>query len=319
MSLPLADRETTLPLARLVARRHRALGERLGEPLARGARPGPFPGSRRGHGMDFDDLRPYVAGDDARHIDWRTSARRNAVHTRLYREEKDHPVTVVVDLRATMFTGSSRLRAVCAGETAADLLWRAASGGHRTGLVTLRERGLGFSRPAHGTRGALDGCRVLAEAFNEARRQAGPPASYPPPGGTDGTLSAPTLDRMLDELLHASGRQGASILASGLDDPGDALQAALRRHALARALAIVQIRDPLERDSLPVGRYRYRGQAGPTTVTLDRRSRQRVSDSLALIQSRKQQLCDEAGVLLIDADTAPAEIIGRLRERGLLA
>jgi len=263
--------------------------------------------------MDFDDLRPYVAGDDARHIDWRTSARRHAVHTRLYREENDHPVTIVVDLRATMFTGSIRLRAVGAGETAADLLWRAASGGHRTGLVTLCERGLAFSRPAHGTRGALDGCRILAEAFDEARRQAGPP------GGTDGNLSAPTLDRMLDELLHANGRQGASVLASGLDDPGDDLQAALRRHALARALAIVQIRDPLERDSLPVGRYRYRGQAGPTTVTVDRRSRQRVSVRLASLQSRKQQLCDDADVLLIDADTAPAEIIGRLRERGLLA
>lgn len=270
--------------------------------------------------MEFDDLRPYVTGDDARHIDWRTSARHQSVHTRLYREETDLPITVVVDLRTTMFTGSTRLRAVSAGVRAADLLWRAAAGGHRTNLVTLGDCGLGFSPPASGERGALEGCRVLADAFDAARRQAGQPAPEDARDIVDDSDgNSATLASLLDEVLDANGRRGTSILLSGLDSPGEDLSRALLRHVQARSLAIVQIRDPLERETLPAARYRYHGHSGSNTVSLDQRSCLELSASLAVRQQQKIRLCDAAGVLLIDADTGTSAILRQLREHGLLA
>jgi uncharacterized protein (DUF58 family) len=56
----------------------------------------------RGRGMEFDESRPYQPGDDPRNIDWRVTARSSTAYTKLFREERERPVLVVVDLRNTM-------------------------------------------------------------------------------------------------------------------------------------------------------------------------------------------------------------------------
>src|SRR6185295_3550448 len=60
----------------------------------------------RGRGLDFDELRAYVAGDDVRRIDWRVTARLRRPYVRSYKEERDRPVLLVVDQRPSMFFGS---------------------------------------------------------------------------------------------------------------------------------------------------------------------------------------------------------------------
>ena len=59
----------------------------------------------RGRGMEFDESRPYQPGDDPRSIDWRVTARSTTAYTKLFREERERPVLVVVDLRANMHLG----------------------------------------------------------------------------------------------------------------------------------------------------------------------------------------------------------------------
>ncbi len=56
----------------------------------------------RGRGMEFDESRPYQPGDDPRSIDWRVTARSTTAYTKLFREERERPVLVVVDLRCSM-------------------------------------------------------------------------------------------------------------------------------------------------------------------------------------------------------------------------
>jgi hypothetical protein len=53
--------------------------------------------------MEFDESRPYQAGDDLRSLDWRVMARTGQPHTKLFREERERPVLVCVDLRSHMF------------------------------------------------------------------------------------------------------------------------------------------------------------------------------------------------------------------------
>src|SRR5690242_20391738 len=62
----------------------------------------------RGRGLDFEELRAYVAGDDVRSIDWHVTARTQKPFVRTYKEERDRPVLLVVDQRASMFFGSQR-------------------------------------------------------------------------------------------------------------------------------------------------------------------------------------------------------------------
>ncbi len=71
--------------------------------------PGALPGERRskkrGSSVEFDDYRTYVAGDDLRHIDWNVYARMDRLFIKLFREEEDLSVTVLLDTSASMDAG----------------------------------------------------------------------------------------------------------------------------------------------------------------------------------------------------------------------
>ncbi len=92
--------------------------------------------AQRGPGLEFEEVRAYVDGDDARSIDWRVTARRGRLHTRLYREERERPVWLIADLHAGLYFGSRRqLKSSLLLRSAAMLAWAAAEGGDRVGAV----------------------------------------------------------------------------------------------------------------------------------------------------------------------------------------
>ena len=92
----------------------------------------------RGRGMNFEELRHYLEGDDTRTIDWLATARLASPHVRVYTEEKDRPVLLIVDQRSTMFFGSRHaMKSVAAAEVAALSAWRATSLGDRVGAVVF--------------------------------------------------------------------------------------------------------------------------------------------------------------------------------------
>src|SRR5690348_9135392 len=103
---------------------------------ARAALFGAHRSSFRGRGLEFQEVRPYVAGDDPRSIDWRVTARRGRPHTKLFHEERERPVWVLVDLHAGLFFGTRRqLKSSVALRAAALFAWAASMGGDRVGAV----------------------------------------------------------------------------------------------------------------------------------------------------------------------------------------
>ncbi len=271
---------------------------------------GPFRSPRRGRGMDFDDLRPYVPGDDVRHIDWKVSARMNEPHVRLYREERDHAVTLVLDLRDSMFTGSVRLRAVAACLEAARRAWRCADEGSRVGLVTLDADGIAFSRAAVGERGALAACGLAASRF-AARADALDAGKLAGKGASDaarranGALPPPTLATLVDRLLIEGRRLGTLVLVGGLDDvdgseaPGaEPPAASLRRLTLLAPTTLALVEDPTERTGVPVGRYRWAGRGGVRLTALGPGRRRRTIDALTARREAIVAACRSAGVML---------------------
>ena len=95
---------------------------------------GPNKSNFRGRGIDFEEVRNYQPGDDIRTIDWRVTARTGSAHTKLFREERERPVLVVVDQRSTMFFGSSHcFKSVLGAQLASLIAWSALDAGDRVG------------------------------------------------------------------------------------------------------------------------------------------------------------------------------------------
>lgn len=97
----------------------------------------------RGRGLNFEELRHYLPGDDTRNIDWRVTARTREPHVRVYTEEKDRTVWLLVDQRLSMFFGSRlKMKSVVAAEAAAGAAWRVLSQGDRVGAVVFDDERL---------------------------------------------------------------------------------------------------------------------------------------------------------------------------------
>lgn len=144
-------------LPELVALRALAVGRRRSRQGRHGAS-GPALSPLRGRGMEYAESREYIAGDDARHIDWRLTARSGRPHTKLFQTERERMTLVVADTAPGLYFGTRvRFKSVQAARAGAVAAWLAAGEGDR--LCALR----GSNReppvpPAAGARGAL---RVL--------------------------------------------------------------------------------------------------------------------------------------------------------------
>jgi uncharacterized protein (DUF58 family) len=102
----------------------------------------------RGRGLEFEELRRYYEGDDVRAIDWRATARLREPQLRVYKEERDRSVVLLVDQRLSMFFGSRRtMKSVIAAEAAALAAWRVTSLGDRIGGIVVSNNGLDEIRP----------------------------------------------------------------------------------------------------------------------------------------------------------------------------
>ncbi|NOQ70157.1 MAG: DUF58 domain-containing protein [Gammaproteobacteria bacterium] len=104
---------------------------------------GSYLSSFKGRGMEFDESRIYQAGDDIRNMDWRVTARTGTAHTKVFREERERPILLWLDLSASMmFATRKKFKSVIASEIAILIAWSAARNNDRIG-------GLIFSATEH--------------------------------------------------------------------------------------------------------------------------------------------------------------------------
>ena len=90
----------------------------------------------KGRGMEFEEIRPYSFGDDVRDIDWRVTARKLAPYTKLFAEERDREVYVLLDLSPKMLFGTKKeLKTVTAAKITALLGWLALENKDRFGCL----------------------------------------------------------------------------------------------------------------------------------------------------------------------------------------
>jgi len=130
----------------------------------------------RGRGLDFDELRHYYEGDDTRTIDWAATARLGTPYVRVYREERDRSVLLLVDQRVSMFFGSRRAtKSVVAAEMAALAAFRVASLGDRVGGIVYSEQGIDEIEPQARQAGVQRLLAALVRHNNALKADVHPP------------------------------------------------------------------------------------------------------------------------------------------------
>lgn len=102
----------------------------------------------RGRGLDFEELRQYRPGDDIRTMDWKATKRCGEPYVRVFTEERERPVLLLVDQRISMFFGSQvNMKSVTAAEAAALAAWRVVAGGDKVGAIVFNDQEIREVRP----------------------------------------------------------------------------------------------------------------------------------------------------------------------------
>ncbi|CAM2853154.1 DUF58 domain-containing protein [Moritella viscosa] len=110
----------------------------------------------KGRGMEFSECRQYQPGDDIRSIDWRITARTGKTYSKLFSEEKERPVYVLLDLSSSMYFGSQyRLKSVQACHLTALLAWATKHKSDRVGGIIIGNFGHKELKPQRQQRGIM--------------------------------------------------------------------------------------------------------------------------------------------------------------------
>ena len=121
----------------------------------------------RCRGMDFDEVRLYQQGDDIRNIDWRVTARTGKTHTKLFKEERERPVFILIDQSPGLFFRSRvAFKSVVAARAVALLVWASINAGSRIGGVIFDEQNYLVHRPSGQRKEALSMLRKIVNRHN---------------------------------------------------------------------------------------------------------------------------------------------------------
>lgn len=235
---------TTPQLAELMALARRAAALPPWLRAIKSRQRGDYRAHLKGRGMEYAESRPYQAGDDVRALDWRLTARLGKPHTKLFREERERPVYVTVDMGPTMaFATRGVFKRVQAARVAALLAWRAVDNGDRIGGIVFNGASHHELEPARGARAASHLCAALLGACNAAT----PPTRAVLHHGADTPLA--TAVRRLRRLVKPGSLVFLVSDGRGFEPAVCSELAGLARH---NDLGIVQIEDPFERELPPL-------------------------------------------------------------------
>jgi uncharacterized protein (DUF58 family) len=211
--------------------------------------------------MDYLESRGYQAGDDIRSMDWRVTARSGDPHIKIYQEERERPVVVLIDFSPSMFFATRNVfKSVIAARCAALIGWAAVQHGDRIGaLLFTQDRHVDIP-VAGGNRGALHLIRELVatgsasaitSTATQPSKESGKPASSQVSASTSVTALSAALLR-LRRIAHPGSLVYILSDFYTLDQDCIYRLQQLRRHC---DIAACQILDPLELAPPPPGRY----------------------------------------------------------------
>lgn len=181
----------------------------------------------KGRGMEFDEVRPYQAGDEIRFIDWNVTARTGEPYIKRYIEERELTVMLLVDASASADFGTvNRFKRELAAELAAVLAFSATSNNDRVGLIVFSDRIELFVPPRKGRKHVLRLVRELLTVQPKSSRT--------------------NLKLALDTLNHVQKHKSIAFLISDFYDDLEKVRPTLTIANKRHDLIALDLHDPLE-------------------------------------------------------------------------
>ncbi|NOQ22546.1 MAG: DUF58 domain-containing protein [Candidatus Aegiribacteria sp.] len=239
-----------------------------------------------GHGMEFSDLRPYAEGDDPKRIDWNVYARTRTPFVKVFTEERELMVLLVVDLSGSLRFGSLNLtKAERVAEVAAVLALSASESNDRIGMLTFSDKVHNYIPPEKGRKHALGLVRSILQVPD--------------------IQAHADLDNALKYMGRLMKRRALIFIISDFAFPSGSrlLKAAVQKHDVVG----IHVFDPRELHLPMMGRVRFRDpETGSEKVvnTSSRSWRRKFADNVRMVQKAREELCRENRLDLVSISTS---------------
>ncbi|MBD3277394.1 MAG: DUF58 domain-containing protein [Candidatus Aegiribacteria sp.] len=240
----------------------------------------------RGHGMEFSDLRPYVEGDDPKTIDWNVYARTRSPFVKVFTEERELMVLLLVDLSGSLRFGSINLtKAERVAEVAAVLALSASESNDRVGMLTFSDIVHNYVPPDKGRKHALGLVRKILQV-PDRRAHA-------------------DLDNALSYLGRILKRRALVFIISDFAFPSGSrlLRPAVQKHDVVG----IHVFDPRELHLPKMGRVRFMDpETGREKVvnTNSSRWRKKFTENVRQVHRAREELCRKNRLDLVSISTS---------------
>jgi uncharacterized protein (DUF58 family) len=273
------DGRVHVSLSELIALRSRVARLRLPPRDSRATHVGAQSSRLYGRGMDYAESRAYQPGDDVRRLDWRLTARSGRLHTKLFQEEREGQLLILMDQHASMRFGTRvRFKSVQAARAAALAAWYAVRAGERVGLMMFGGNAH-LQRPRGGTRGALDVCGALV------RCDASP------------TDHEESLSQAFQRAIRLQQNANRVLLISDGQSADDAARDRMLELMRHTALRVLIVADALELEAAPAGHYPIEHHGQRHNLALETKmQRDAFQKSLGAGQAKLKAMAQSLGV-----------------------
>lgn len=217
-------------------------------------RVGGFRSRFKGRGMDFDEVRMYQIGDDIRNIDWKVTARTGEAHTKLFKEERERPVFVVLDHMPSMFFGTAQaFKSVIASHIAGQLMWHTLGNGDRFGALLFGQSAHFEMKPSGNRRNCMRLFNRIVENHQQSLENCF--SAQPETSNQEKTSSNNQLRETLKRLRYLAKPGSLVHLVSDFSQFDEACQRQLSQLSQHVDIHCVLVSDPIESELPPEGMY----------------------------------------------------------------
>lgn len=256
----------------------------------------------RGRGLNFEEIRRYQPGDDIRQIDWKVTVRTRKTHSRVYTEERERSILLLVDQRLGMFFGSvHNMKSVTAAEAAALGAWRVLAQKDRIGALIFNDNTITEIRPQRSHAAVMRILHALEEQNHTLSLDKG---IVPNPGMFNEALRCCVRLAKHDFLVCVISD------AAGSDEESCRLMTRIAQH---NDVLFAYIVDPLEADLPEAGPLVFSDGTQQLEVdTGSRRLRERFSETFAEKRAEGRQFLLQRETPVVPLTTA-SSVIEQLR------
>ena len=228
---------------------------------------GEYESAFKGRGIEFEEVRSYMPGDDIRTIDWKVTARTGLPHVKMYREERELTIMFLVDVSASMrFATKNKFKSELAAELTALLAYTALKNNDKTGLIIFSDHVEHYIPPK---KGHAHIWRVIRDILSHRS-----------------STKMTNLNLPLEYLNRVAKRKAIAFLIS--DFQGEGYEKILRQTAKHHDLIAVHISDPKEHEMTNVGLIELEDAENSDVMVIDTKNK-KIRSSWKNIMSEEEK------------------------------